>query len=180
MKRRLKPRRRGRPRGSRVPLERDRQRFAVAVWWGLHEMGYGPYEAAYLASTAVGDGPIRLENVENVLTIASTNVKHTSASLDEHIHALVRKAKRAPATDWLVTSSAAIRAFVGYIRDDDIARACTMLDVLSHLGWRQEIVRLTSRISDAVKSNIPPYEGNLGRQGRVLFARLQTTRPKKT
>src|SRR6516162_8009011 len=104
MKRRLKSRRRGRPRGSRVPLERDRQRFAVAVWWGLHEMGYGPYEAAYLASTAVGDGPIRLESVENVLTIASTNVKHTSASLDEHIHALVRKAKRAPASDWLVTS----------------------------------------------------------------------------
>src|SRR6516162_7936152 len=178
IKHRAKSRRRGRPRGSRVPLERDRQRFAVATWWGLHEIGYGPYEAAYLTSTAVGDDPIRLEDVEGLLTLASTQIKRTASSLDEHINALVRKAKRVPATDWLVESSAAIRALVMYIAANDTARACIVLDVLVELGWGDVIQRLTERMGDALKSNVPPYEGKLRWQGRALLARLQQRRPK--
>src|SRR5262245_15849010 len=42
--------RRGRPVGSTVPIERDRQKEAIAIWWAAAEAGFGPYQAAYLAA----------------------------------------------------------------------------------------------------------------------------------
>jgi len=49
MKRRLKPRRHGRP---PVPIERDPQHFEIACWWAFHEMGLGKFDAARRALLA--------------------------------------------------------------------------------------------------------------------------------
>src|SRR5215468_7638332 len=73
-------RRRGRPMGSTVPFERDRQRFAIAAWWGFRECGCGPYEATYWAAVATGDEPIRPEDIDGLLTAAGIDVKRTAST----------------------------------------------------------------------------------------------------
>jgi hypothetical protein len=57
----------GRPKGSTVPLRRDRQRFAIAVWHGLRMRGFGPYVSAYWAAVVTGKEPIKPEDVEGLL-----------------------------------------------------------------------------------------------------------------
>ena len=57
-------RRRGRPKGSTTPIERDRQKFEVAIAWGFGLAGYGPTISAYCAAWATSNKPIRLEDVE--------------------------------------------------------------------------------------------------------------------
>jgi CO/xanthine dehydrogenase FAD-binding subunit len=93
-RRRLERKGRGRPRGSSIPLARDRQRFAIAIWWALYKFGYGPYQAAHLAAVVVQNEPIRLEDVESLLIVASSKIRFTASSLEEHVAWLARKAKR--------------------------------------------------------------------------------------
>jgi hypothetical protein len=172
-------RRRGRPKGAVVTLERDRQRFAIAAWWGFRECGCGPYVAAYWAAVATGTEPIRLEEVEGLLTVAGIDIRRTASSLDSHLDALARKAKRAPADDWLRMSALAIRAVVLAARTSDVATYCGMVDVLIGLGWSDVLARLSGRIMEVANSNRPPFEGKLGRRGRELFDRLRRApRPK--
>jgi hypothetical protein len=177
-------RRRGRPKGSTVPLERDRQKFAIAVWGALRLYGAGPYVSAYWAAVVTGDEPIKPEDVEGLLTDAGIDIKRTASSLDEHIHALVRKAKRTISEQannrWLEASSLAIKALILAARTANTEVYCGMLDVLIDLGWRDVIARLTARIDDLAKSNVPPHEGKLGRQGQTLLDWLRSTMEVKT
>jgi hypothetical protein len=169
---------RGRPKGSAVPLERDRQRFAIAAWWGFRECGCGPYIAAYWAAVATGDEPIRPEDIEGLLTVAGVDIKHTAVSLDKHLDALARKAKRAPADNaWLRMSATAIKALILAARTKRVEVYCAMLDVLVGLGWADVIGRLSARIIEASKSNVPPYEGKPGRRGQELLDWLRRTTP---
>ena len=50
-------RRRGRPVGTVVPIERDSQRFEIACWWAFHGMGCGPYDAARRALATAFEKP---------------------------------------------------------------------------------------------------------------------------
>ena len=47
-----------------MPIERDRQKFEVAIAWGFGLAGYGPTVSAYCAAWATSNKPIRLEDVE--------------------------------------------------------------------------------------------------------------------
>ena len=165
--------------GSTVPFERDRQRFAIAAWWGFRECGCGPYEATYWAAVATGDEPIRPEDIDGLLTAAGIDVKRTASTLDKHLDALTRKAKRAPPNNaWLRTSATTIKALILAVRTNKMQVYCGMLDVLIGLGWADVVERLSARIIEASKSNVPPHEGKLGRRGQQLLAGLRAATPK--
>jgi hypothetical protein len=170
----------GRPKGTTVPLERDRQNFAVAVWQALRLCGTGPYVSAYWAVVITGDEPIKPEDVDGLLTVASIEIKRPASSLDKHLDALARKAKRTRPTNWLMASALAIKALILAARTGKTEVYCGMLDVLIDLGWRDVIVRLEARIDDMAKSNVPPHEGKLGRQGQQMLDRLRSAMEQKT
>ena len=172
-------RRRGRPKGSTIPFALNRQRFAIAAWWGFREYGCGPYVAAYWAAVATGDEPIRPEDFNSVLTVAGIDIKRTASSLDKHLDRLARNAKRAPANDaWLRTSATTIKALLLAARTGNMQVYCGMLDVLIGLGWGEVIERLSARIIEAAKSNVPPHEGSLGRRGQQLLDHARAALPK--
>ena len=171
--------RRGRPRGSTVPIERDRQKFEVAIAWGFGLAGYGPTVSAYCAAWATSNKPIQLEDVEGLLTVAGTEIPRTASSLEKHIDALARKAKGTRQTEWLASSALAIKALILSARIKNTEVYCGMLDILIGLGWGEVIERLSARIIEAAKSNIPPREGELGRQGQALLDWLRSTMPEK-
>jgi len=168
-------RRRGRPKGSTVPFERDRQRFTIAAWWGFRGAGAGPYTAAYWASIATSEESIRPEDIDGLLHVAAVQIPHTSVTLDKHLDHLTRKAKRIPLESdvWLHLSATTIKAAVLAVRCGDLEAYCFALDLLIANGWGDVIGRLNARVIEASKSNVPPFEGNLGAKGRQFLARLQ-------
>jgi hypothetical protein len=168
----------GRPKGSTVPPERHRQRFAIAVCRGLRLSGTGPYVSAHWAAVVTGNEPIKPEDVEGLLTVAGTEIKFTASSLEKHIDRLARNANRAPETDWERTSALAIKALILAARTGNAEVYCWTLDLLIGLGWRDVIERLRARIEDLAKSNIPPREGGLGHEGQKLLNRLRAKKPK--
>ena len=172
-------RRRGRPKGSTVPFHLDPQCFAIAAWWGFRECGVGSRAAAYWAEVATGDKPIRPEDIEGLLTVAAVDIRHTAASLDNHLRALARKAKRAPANNaWLMISATAIKGLILAARTRKPDVYCGMLDVLIKHGWGDVLKRLSERIIEASKSNVPPFEGTLGRRGQELLDWVRRATPK--
>ena len=172
--------RRGRPKGSTVPFARDRQRFTIAALWGYRLAGAGAYTAAYWASITTSDEPIRPQDIGGLLTAAVIRIKHTSVTPKVHFEHLARKADRIPPDSdaWLEASAITIKALILAARTGNLEVYCAMLDLLMALGWRDVIERLTSRIDDALASNVPPFEGQLGKVGRKFLAQL--TSAKKT
>ena len=71
MKRRLKPRRRGRP---PVPIERHPERFEIACWRAFTGMGLDSFPAARLALLVVKGGPITREDIEGALNKESATI----------------------------------------------------------------------------------------------------------
>ena len=172
-------RRRGRPKGSTVPLWDDSQCFTIAAWWGFRECGCSSQTAAYWAEVATGDKPIRPEDIEGLLSVAGVDIRHTAASLDNHLRALERKAKRAPANNaWLMISATAIKGLILAARTRKPDVYCGMLDVLIKHGWGDVLKRLSERIVEASKSNVPPFEGTLGRRGQELLDWVRRATPK--
>jgi hypothetical protein len=169
---------RGRPKGSTVPFQRDRQRFTIAAWWGFRGAGAGPYTAAYWASIATSEEPIRPEDVESLLTVAGTKIPHTAVTLDKHLDHLTRKAARIPpeSDGWLHVSAVTIKALVLAARTGKLEIYCQMLDLLLAIGWGDVIGRLSERVVQASKSNVPPFEGELGAKGRAFLARLRAAK----
>jgi hypothetical protein len=172
--------RRGRPKGSTVPFARDRQRFTIAALWGYRLAGAGAYTAAYWASITTSDEPIRPQDIGGLMTVAGTRIKHSSVTPKAHFEHLARKADRIPPDSdaWLETSATTIKALILAARNGNLEIYCAMLDLLMALGWRDVIERLTSRIDDALASNIPPFDGQLGRAGRKLLTQLRTSSKK--
>jgi hypothetical protein len=167
--------RRGRPKGSIIPFERDRQRFTIAALWGFRLAGAGPYRAAYWATIATGDEPIRQEDIDGLLIVAGTKVQHTAVTLEKHLDHLVRKANRIPpgSDAWLETSAVTIKAVILAARTGELEIYCHLLDLLIELGWHDVLQRLTQRINEALKSNLRPFESELSQQGRGLLGRLR-------
>lgn len=163
---------RGRPKGSTVPPDRHRQRFAIAVARGLRLSGTGPYVAAHWAAVVTGNEAIKPEDVEGLLTVAGTKINFTASSLEKHIDRLARNADRA-STDWGRMSALAIKALILAARSGNAEVYCWCLDVLIGLGWRDVIERLRARVEDLAKSNIPPRDGGLGHEGQKLLKRLR-------
>ena len=158
-----------------MPLERHRQKFEIAVWHGIHLYGVGPYLSAHWAAWLTSIEPIKAEDVEGLLTAAGTKIKFTAASLDKHIDRLVRTAGRIPVESdpWLHMSALAIKAMILAARTGNTEVYCGMLDVLIELGWSDMIERLRARVGDLLQSNVPPREGELGREGKRLLEWLR-------
>ncbi len=175
----------GRPKGTTVPLERDRQRHQIAIWNGFRLCGYGPTTSTYWAAWATSDKPIQPEDIDSMLTVASTVIPHTASTLEKHIDRLARNAKRTTSEQadnhWLAASSLAIKGMILAVRTGNTEIYCGMLDVLIELGdWRDVLARLADRVIAASKSNVPPHEGKLGRQGQALLDRLRSAMEQKT
>jgi hypothetical protein len=177
-----KQRRAGRPKGTTVPLKRHRQKFEFAVWHGVRLYGVGPYLSAHWAMWLCSNEPIKAEDVEGLLTVSGTEIKFTASSLDKHVDRLARNAERIPidSEPWLHMSALAIKGLIIAHRTGNTEVYCGMLDVLIDLGWRDMIERLRARINDLTKSNIPPREGRLGRQGQALLDWLRATTREET
>ena len=80
---------------------------------------------------------------------------------------------------WLHKSALAIKGLIIAARTRNIEVYCGMLDVLIDLGWRGQIERLRARVEDLIRSNIPPREGKLGREGQGLLDWLRTVADEK-
>jgi hypothetical protein len=174
-KKKKKPRSPGRPKGSIIPIERDGQKYAIAIWHGLTMSGTGPYLAAYWALVVTSDAPIMPAAVESLLNVASTEIKFTASSLDKHVDHLVRKARDTPLEEsaWLRASAIAIKFAVLAVRNHQTEMYCAMVDYLIGLDWRPLLSRLVERIDDLAKSNVPPLEGELSRRGRAALEELR-------
>jgi hypothetical protein len=153
---------RGRPKGSVVPIERDPQRFEIACWWAFHEMGCGAFDAARRALLASKGGPITLEDVDGVLLLASAQIPlpqpFDPLDPDKGLRRLSAKAKRAEPAQWLIDSSALIRALITFIATGNMTGVCLTLDELIKLGWAPTINGLAQRVETALGSNLPPAE----------------------
>ena len=167
---------RGRPKGTTVPLDRDRQRFEIAALWGFHLAGAGLHSAAYWSLFALGSEPIARQHVEALLNVASAEIKHTSVTLTAHVEHLVRKAKHAghKRDRWLAMSALAIKAVILSHRTGDIRAYCAMVDLLVELGWREPLDRLRLRIGEAIAGgDLGLFAGEVGRSGQALLIHLR-------
>jgi hypothetical protein len=174
----------GRP---KVPAEQDPDRFFVVIWRALvRVLGYGPQEAGYLAAHLVSAEPIVMSEVEGALRVASTTVNHHADTLKTRVTALVEKAKASPRSDrWLERSETAIESLILAVftlarpdLSDDArerlpAAAKILVAQLHELGWGELFARLETRISAALKSNLPPHDAPLGRSARRLLDTLK-------
>jgi hypothetical protein len=153
---------RGRPKGSTVPLERDPQRFEIACWWAFHEMGCGPFDAARRALLATKGGSITLADIEGTLAMATASIPLPQPfdphDPDKGLRRLFAKAKRAEPAEWLIASSALIRALVGFIVANNVTGIAIAYDGLMKLGWGETIMGLAQRIEAALRSNLPPAD----------------------
>ena len=174
MKRRLKPRRRGRP---PVPIERDPQRVEIAAWWAFHEGGCGPFDAARRALLAVKGGPITLEDIEGVLRRASATVPlppFDPDDPDKGLRRLAAKAKRAKPEPWLVNSAGLVQGLITFIRNNNMTGIAAAYNGLIKLGWGPTIMGLVQRVEAALGSNLPPAElEKLSPAARRLLANLR-------
>jgi hypothetical protein len=172
---------------SKVPTEQDPDRFFVVVWRALvRVLGYGPQEAGYLAAHLVSAEPIVMSEVEGALWVAETTVNHHADTLETRVTALVRKAQRSSESGpWIERSETAIESLVlaaftlarPDLSDDARERlpaaAKILVAQLHELGWGELFARLETRISAALKSNLPPHDAPLGRSARRLLDTLK-------
>jgi hypothetical protein len=162
----------GRPKGTTVPLKRHRRKLETAIWHGLRLDGHGPYTSGLWAIWVTSDEPIKPEDVEGLLTVAGTKIQFTASNIDRHVDRIVRNAKSRPVDSdpWLHMSALAIKGLIIATRAGDATTWCYMVDVLLRLsGWPAVIERLTARINELARSNVPPRENELGAKGQALL-----------
>ena len=141
-------------------------------------MGCGPFDAARRALVATKGGTITLADIEGVLVMA-TAVIPLPQPFDPHdpekgLRRLSAKAKRAEPAEWLIASSALIRALVGFIAANNMIGITIAYDGLMKLGWAETITGLAQRIERAVGSNLPPADLNrLSPAARRLLSGLR-------
>lgn len=169
----------GRPPGRRPFLE-DPARFQIALAIAA-EIGLGldKHAAAGLALIVTSDRPLHANSVDEALLVISASTGGM-ASMRSRIGALARKIECTQLglleADWLLSSAVLLRLLAhSYLRDDDPRREMrfTYIGALCDLGWRETLKRLAARIEDALATNLPPADGELGRKARALLARLR-------
>jgi hypothetical protein len=181
MTRKPKRRKLGRRHGSVIAIERDKQRWEVAISHGLRLTRVGPYTAAHWAVVATAKSPIKPEDIEGLVTVAGTDITFTASTLRTHIEVLTHKVDRTPldSSPWLHASALAIKAVILAVRTGNIEAYCHALDALVWLGWQDVLQRLTTRIDDLARSNVPPFEGELAREGQRFLNPLRATAAKR-
>jgi hypothetical protein len=172
-------RRRGRPRGSTIPIEHDPERFRVACWWAFKEMGCSPFDAARYALLAVTGGPITREDLEGIWELASANIAlpqpFDPLDPDKGLRRLSAKAKRADPEEWLIISSAFVRALLTFIVTNNMTGVAAARDGLIKFGWGPTLMGIVERVEAALRSNLPPAEfDKLSPAVRRLLAELRS------
>jgi hypothetical protein len=183
LQRELQRKKPGRPVGSRASLLVNRRRFALAIWRALDGLGLpGPYDLAGLATVLIEEGgPISIEAIDGLLVAVSARYPDVSmTSFDSRIDRLVRDARSLPEkvgkreADWFAVSIGAVQGVIVFAAADNPAGVRRSLEVLRNAGWGVVIDRVQTRISRALRGNVPPFdEGGLGRRGRRLVAMLR-------
>jgi hypothetical protein len=156
----------GRPKGSAIPIEQDRQRYEIAAWVAFVEEGLGPFDAARRALLAVKGGSFSVEDIEGLAQLANAEIPlpqpFAPDDPDKGLRRLAAKAKRAterePPSDWLTRSAGTIGALLIFVRDSNAAGICAALDILTELGWAPVILGLAKRIEGALGSNLAPAD----------------------
>jgi hypothetical protein len=170
---------RGRP---PVPIERDPQRFEIACWWALTQSGLGSFDAARRALLAVRGGPISVQDIEDVLHMASAAIPlppFDELDPDQGLRQLAAKAKRARPERWLISSAGLLEGLIQFIRENNTTGICVTPDGLDRLGWRPVLMGLAERVEAALGSNLAPAElETLSPAVRRLLAELRR-KPKK-
>jgi hypothetical protein len=173
----------GRPKGSIVRIEHDRQRFEVALWWAFHQMGCGPFRAARWALLATRGGPIARADIDGALEMASATIPlpqpFDPLDPDKGLRRLAAKAKRAKPTFWLVNSSGLARGLLVFIANNNRTGVRLAIDGLIRLGWGPVIKQLAQRVEAALGSNLPPADlDQLSPAARRLLAPIPTPESK--
>jgi hypothetical protein len=186
------PRRGGTRPGSgrrKIPVEHDPDRFFVTIWRVLVRLlGFGAYEAGYLAAHLLSAEPIVLSSVEGgveegaLLIRASSAVPHHADTLETRVAGLVRKAELSSVVDpWVGRSEIAIvaliRAALALARPNLSEEARVWLSAagetrvaeLHELGWGEVLARLEARVAATFGSNLPSSDSPLARRGRGLL-----------
>jgi hypothetical protein len=176
----------GRP---KVPTEQDPDRFFVVIWRVLVGLlGYDPIKVGYLAAHLVSAEPTGITDIEGVLRMASTEIKHHASDLKTHIVAMVEKAKRSSESDpWFEQSEIAILSFFlarlmsvqPALSDKTRAALPNTVEILRaqlrDLGWGELLPRLETRLAAALGSNFPPHDAPLSRRAAQLLKALKGT-----
>jgi hypothetical protein len=175
-------RRRGRPQGSVIAIERDKQRFEIACWWAFTQMGCGPFDAARRALLATKGGVITREDIAGVLEIASATIPLPQPfdphDPDKGLRRLSAKAKRAKPAPWLISSAGLVRGLATFVASNNQIGICLTLDGLIRLGWGPTIKGLAQRIEAALGSNLPPADlDKLSPAARKLLRTLRESWP---
>jgi hypothetical protein len=178
-------RRRGRPKGSTVPIEEDPDRYKLAAWRAFYADGFSSFNASRLAllATDPDGGPITIEDVDGLLAKASATIPLPQPFDPDDTYKgerrLAAKAKRANPEPWLINSAGLLHGLITFIRDKNMTGICVTLDGLDQLGWRPVLMGLAKRVEAALGSNLPPADlDKLSPAVRRLLAELRQ-KPKK-
>lgn len=170
---------RGRPKGSVVPLLGDAGRFEIAAWFAFTELGFGVYPAAFLVAFLASDRPITTESIDGVLLKSSSLHQRSPSAVIGHADRIRRKAPEviARAADqeraWLTASMTAIIALVTFAALGNAGGMVMALRVLHGAGWTETLDRIGKRMDATLRSNFPPTEGKLRGTARQLLRRQQ-------
>ncbi|WP_240539968.1 helix-turn-helix domain-containing protein [Salinarimonas soli] len=173
-------RQRGRPKGSAIPLDRDKRRFELAAWLaltGAPNTQMARYPGAYLAiglfATAA---PVRATSLDGILTRLSTTAPSSVVKRAERMQAKAQRALgEASAKDqaWLEQSAGYLAGLVALASSGNDRGVDFVLDRLVELGWGEPLRVLHDRLSPALASNAPPAEGKLSPLTRRLLAQTK-------
>jgi hypothetical protein len=170
-------RRRGRPIGAVIPLVKDSGRFELAFALAWEGLGLDKYPAARLAMAIFSPTPFTTQSIGD-LVVASV-VMPKFRTIEGHTNRTVRKISQKMYGSledrrWLKSSAEYLGAFIVAQRNgwSDVSRICLFV-LEQQLGWGPTIRCIGTRLDAASRSNLPPFDGSLGRNGLALVARWQ-------
>jgi hypothetical protein len=125
-------------------------------------MGFGPFDAARRALLVTKGDLFTMADLEGVLVMASAQIPlpqpFDPLDPDKGLRRLSAKAKHARPSEWLITSSALVRALITFIKTNNMTGIAIASDGLIKLGWGPIIMGQVQRIETALKSNLPPAD----------------------
>jgi hypothetical protein len=172
------PKRRGRPKGTRLSFFEDKGRFAIAmVYSGEVFMGLTRYSAAYGSIALLSKRPINARSVAGILTHLCGGP--SNATLKGKAQALVAKCEH-PRTireaEWIASSAALLGFLINQHRSNP-SRLKAVFDGLNALGWAPVLLEIARKIGAVGASNQPPIDEPVSARVRALLVSL-ASKPK--